>query len=245
MNISEKQWTMLCCFFSACIAWFYFDSALVILPALLISRFLARREYRRRKAREKRWRIRTDFKLYLEHLSAQLNAGRNLRTSMQLSTADMKSKLLRQGRERSEFLNGMEVALEQMEQGGGLKECAEVFLQRIEDPLIHRFWELLLIGAEHGANIPDLALSFYRMISAQEDLIENRKLKLYAAKREQYLLFAMPLVLMGAMRITGITKSSGAADWIARMICLGIFLAAWRISLRILHRSGLSEGVEI
>lgn len=187
---------------------------------------------------------REQFATFLEIFSSRLEAGSNVPQALLHALGEL-SRTYRMDPTEPGFLLSLRHCLDRLSGGISLRESLEHWIEESEDPLIRSFLENFAVGRGQGANLAELAKSFSRLLTEQEALRKDREAKLAGSKREQGLLFAMPMVLLIVLYATGLsTTRYGLMDYLVRLVCGALFYGAWRWTNAILADSGLQNRKE-
>lgn len=220
----NKAGVLLCGF---AVSWFFLPRLWFALP---IS-YLGERRWRlmqeqRRKQREKQ-KIRVQFRTFLDLFSTALRAGANPYHAM----ASCYPELCEVYGEQAAVPRALCKARNAISFGSGLGQALDVFSASLSEPVVTQFCAGMKLGIVRGTDLRKLALSYHRLLSEKMELEEERDAGLAGAKREQRLLFAMPPILLLAMRGMGIGGGTlRLFDVISRLFSGVLFYIAYRWS---------------
>lgn len=241
MALTQGEWVGLWTLVAFICAWIYLPLWPFVLGVTVLAFFYARKAYQRRKAKEEDKRLQQDFASFLDILSGTLQAGANLITGLRETERELAVK----EREDAVFTPALQRALVRYEEGDSLAMALQSLAGQLESPLVQSFVDSLLLGIERGADLAQLITSYGEILSDLRELEEEREAKLFAARREQNLLFAMPFILLVMMRLGGfLPKELNLTDILIRLVCLVILGLAWKWCRNILDKSYMSEREE-
>ncbi len=176
--------------------------------------------------------------LFFESLSNYLDSGYNPFAAWSRSLEQVSKRL--EGEDRrspiaENFCREVSRSIERRNEGWAMEENLDLLSKNLNHKYFSSFLKHFILGTRQGADLAALTENFLLIMNDRRDLRQERETKLYAAKREQLMLFAMPFILLLCMR-TGsmISSQSGIFDFIIRMVCLPVFYLAYKWSEEIL-----------
>ena len=193
--------------------------------------FVAERHWRliqrqRRQETEKR-KIRIQFRLFLDLFSTGLRVGANPYHALESSYPELCEVY---GAEAS-VPRALLKARNAISFGASFRRALDIFSLSLSEPAVTQFCAGMKLGIVRGTDLRKLALSYHRLLSEKMELEEERDAGLAGTKREQRLLFAMPPILLLAMRGMGIDAGTpGPFDVISRIVSGILFFIAYRWS---------------
>lgn len=210
-----------------------------MLAAVLFGIRLGRAQWKSRIQEREERENREQFQAFLEVVHARLDSGSNVQQALEQALYQLERQF---GKKAS--LGDFQVALKKIVGGTyagiSLRESFSLLIREEKDPLRKAFFANLSTGMTQGADLAMLSGSFLRLLTEEQELRLDREAKLASPKREQRLLFAMPVVMLCVMYTTGLASTEyRLIDYGVRLVCGLLFYSAWRWSLRILHDSGL------
>lgn len=210
-----------------------------MLAAVLFGIRLGRAQWKSRIREREEQENREQFQAFLEVVHARLDSGSNVQQALEQALYQLE----RQFGEKAS-LDDFQAELKKIVGGTyagiSLRESFSLLIREEKDPLRKSFFANLLTGMIQGADLARLSGSFLRLLTEEQELRLDREAKLVSPKREQRLLFAMPVVMLCVMYTTGLASTEYRfIDYGVRLVCGVLFYIAWRWSLRILHDSGL------
>lgn len=219
--------------------WIFLSRWWFVLSAFLLAFLFGQRQWNKKEKSRAEERERDHFRLFLESFSARLEAGSNVLHAMKFAVDQM---IENSNGSASLFLKGMIAVLDHHQNGESLVQGLDQFVLVTRDPLIVSFLESLRVGLHQGSDLSRLSSQYLLILIEEETLAENRRASLDRSKREQTLLFCMPVLLMAAMRFSGLLPDQDRwIDYLVRFASGTLFVIAWFWSERILKTSGLKE----
>lgn len=210
-----------------------------MLAAFLFGLRLGRLQWKKKNRERKAVEHRQQFQAFLEMIHARLDSGSNIAQALEQALFQMKREFCME-EETDDFSSTLKEAVDRTSSGMSLREAFLHLVREEKDPLTKSFFENLLVGMTQGADLATLAGSYLRLLMEEQELRLDREAKLAGPKREQLLLFSMPIVMLFVMYTTGLASTDyGFMDYAVRVFCIGLFFVAWRWSVHILRDSGL------
>lgn len=175
---------------------------------------------------------------FFESLSNYLDSGYNPFAAWSKSRDQLSKRLEEEDKATSigrSFCREVGRSIERRNEGWAMEENLDLLSKNIGHKDFSSFIKHFVLGTRQGADLAALTENFLSIMNDRRDLRQERETKLYSAKREQLMLFAMPFILLLCMR-TGsmIGAQSGIIEFIIRMLCLPVFYLAYRWSEEIL-----------
>ncbi|MDY3052031.1 MAG: hypothetical protein SOR89_02455 [Ndongobacter sp.] len=196
----------------------------------------------RQKSTQLQRKTQEEFSLFLDCFTANMAAGKNVLNAISDSKEETR---LTEGTEGPVVAALDRFALS-VRQGIGIGEALNGIAEEITDQTVSCFFQGLSFALGRGANMMKLAETYHVILQEQRDLEKERALHLAGMRREQRLLFFMPIVLITAMRLFGIQGDSlSLLDVAVRLFCLLLFWTAWRWSASIIGNGSSAAANEL
>ena len=201
-----------------------------------------RAQWKKRNRERREEENRQQFQAFLEILHARLDSGSNVQQAL-VETQYQLERLFGGESVVGDFQDTLNRVVDSTSSGISLREALLHLVHEEKEPLTRSFFENLSVGMAQGADLAMLSGTYLRLLMEEQELRLDREAKLAGPKREQWLLFFMPVVMLCVMYATGLASTEyRLTDYGVRLFCGLLFYGAWRWSQRILHDSGLQVG---
>ena len=242
-----RFYLVLAFFLSGLCAWIYYPRWWFILVGILLGIRQLRKWWLQKLVRDWNRALEQRILAFFERLMNYLDAGYNPpdsweRAALALGGQSKANKALFQSpldkRSQEEFYGRVHGVIQSYREGDSFEEALQAFGQDLSLPLLDNFIHHFVLGIHQGGDLAQLTESFYRLLFDRRELARDRETKLYAAKRELAILFAMPFILLAALRASAMGQGGrGLMDLLIHAFCLALFYGAWLWAQAILHRS--------
>ncbi len=230
-RLTESQLKIFYMLLSAIAAWIFLPRLWFISIAVFIGRRIGKKNYIKNTEILEKEISEKHFHIFLETMNISMQSGMNFRKALFQS-----KKKLEKSEEESPFLTAFKKFIAEYQAGTGIQKCFEGLAYETNNKIIMSFANSMVLGVKQGGNIPIMIKTYQNLLYQRKELEEDRKAKLESSKREQYILFSMPLILLSMMKNMGLQPEHiGIIGYITRFFCLGLFYSAWKISKKILN----------
>lgn len=224
------------------LGWLYlpkasFSIAFAAFGAMALLKYVARQ-----KNAQLQRKVQEEFSLFLDCFASNMSAGKNLLNAISDSKEETR---LAEGAD-GPIIEALDHFTLKVRQGIGIGEALNDIAEEVTDRTVSCFFQSLSFALDRGVNMMQLAETYHVLLQEQRDLEKERALHLAGMRREQILLFFMPVVLVTAMRLFGIQGSAlSLLEVVVRILCLLLFWAAWRWSAAIIGNGSSTAAREL
>ncbi len=212
-------------------AWIFLPRLWFVLIAVFIGRRIGKKSYLKNTLISEKAISEKHFHIFLETMNISMQSGMNFRNALLQS-----KEKLEQSEENSIFFEAFKNFVDEYQAGVRIQKCFENLAYETDNQTIESFAGSMILGLKQGGNIPVMIKTYQNLLYQRKELEEDRKAKLEASKREQHILFSMPIIMILMMKNMGLQPEQiGIIGYITRFFCLGLFYSAWRISKKILN----------
>lgn len=227
-------------------AYIYYPKLYFVIIASLIAVRLMKKQYRKKIKKDRLRQLDKWIALFFESLANNLDSGHNPYISWENTSKTLLKRLKESGDENnmvaSSFCKFLIETVKRRSEGWSIKENLNMLAKNLNHKYFSSFIEHFELGIRQGADLAIMTGNFLNVMNDKRELMEERDAKLYAAKREQTILFIMPFILLACMRSSSMLYvSAGIIDLILRIFCLAIFLIAYKWTESILAYAKVEE----
>ncbi len=216
------------------IAWLFYDSAWGLLTVFILAPLLIL-DWKREKKRRCIYQLEQQVQTGLIFTASALEAG----YSVENAWKDMEEEIIRTYGEEATFSK----LLHQINQRVAMREPIEQVVweaaKKQESYTINSFADVFYYAKRSGGNLPQIMRSCASRISQSFSVQEEIQLALASRQLELLILHAMPLMILGYLKIGMATFLSPLYHNVTGVLimsgCLGIYGTAWWLSKKIIQ----------